>query len=183
LPISRTAGDIIGAAHDAAARHLMPARPVPRRHWRSYGDHLLPTGEQALDEPFSAFPSWFLRIACERCGKERMISETHIARGDMLIRDILDRIGTTAAAAARGRRNCSPASRAPAADRYGASCLGADGPPLIKAKPSGCFAADRRQGGDGGAVQLARFPTGTIVIVGKTGSQRSDRRSMAKPLY
>jgi hypothetical protein len=70
----------------------MPARPVPRRHWRSYGNDPLPSGEQALDEPLRAFPSWFLRIGCDRCGKERMISETHMAQGDMLIRDILDRM-------------------------------------------------------------------------------------------
>ena len=56
----------------------MTARPVPRRHWCSYGDHPLPTGEQALEESLRAFPSWFLRIVCERCGKERMISETHM---------------------------------------------------------------------------------------------------------
>jgi hypothetical protein len=29
----------------------MTARPVPRRHWRSYGDSPLPTGAEALDEP------------------------------------------------------------------------------------------------------------------------------------
>ena len=55
----------------------MTARPVPRRHWRSYGDDPLPTGKEALDEPLSAFPSWFLRITCDRCGKDRMVSETH----------------------------------------------------------------------------------------------------------
>jgi hypothetical protein len=27
-------------------------------------------------------PTWFLRIVCERCGKERMISETHITQGE-----------------------------------------------------------------------------------------------------
>jgi hypothetical protein len=32
-------------------------RPVPKRLWRSYGDAPLPTGAEALDEPFSAFPS------------------------------------------------------------------------------------------------------------------------------
>jgi hypothetical protein len=36
---------------------------VPRRHWRSYGDDPLPSPREALREPFSAFPSWFLRIA------------------------------------------------------------------------------------------------------------------------
>jgi hypothetical protein len=70
----------------------MPPRPVPRRHWRSYGSYPLPSGEQALAEPLRAFPSWFLRIVCERCGKERMISETHMPLGDMLIRDILERM-------------------------------------------------------------------------------------------
>jgi hypothetical protein len=70
----------------------MPARPVPKRHWRSYGDHPLPTGEQALDEPLRAFPSWFLRIVCERCGRERMVNEAHMPQGEMLVRDILDRM-------------------------------------------------------------------------------------------
>jgi len=58
----------------------MPARPVPRRHWRSYGDRPLPSGTEALDKPLRAFPSWFLRIVCDRCGKERMISETHMVQ-------------------------------------------------------------------------------------------------------
>jgi hypothetical protein len=71
---------------------LMPARPVPRRHWRSYGDHTLPFGAEALDKPLRAFPSWFLRVVCERCGKERMVNEAHMARGEMRIRDILDRM-------------------------------------------------------------------------------------------
>jgi hypothetical protein len=63
----------------------MPARPVPRRHWRSYGNDPLPTGAEALDEPLRAFPSWFLRIVCDRCGKKRMIAETHLAHGEMLL--------------------------------------------------------------------------------------------------
>ena len=67
----------------------MPARPVPRRHWRSYGNDPLPSGIEALDEPFAAFPSWFLRIECDRCGKVQMIAETHMAHGEMLIRDII----------------------------------------------------------------------------------------------
>jgi hypothetical protein len=28
---------------------------------------------------FSAFPSWFLRVECERCGKVVMINEAHAA--------------------------------------------------------------------------------------------------------
>jgi hypothetical protein len=72
----------------------MTARPVPRRHWRSYGTDPLPTGSEAMDEPFSAFPSWFMRITCDRCGKDRVISETHAnaAQRDMPIREIIKRM-------------------------------------------------------------------------------------------
>jgi hypothetical protein len=71
----------------------MPARPVPKRHWRSYGNDPLPSGAEALDEPFSAFPSWFLRIECDRCGKVQMVNQVHMKRGaTMLIRDILARM-------------------------------------------------------------------------------------------
>jgi hypothetical protein len=55
----------------------MPASPVPARHWRTYGDDQLPSGKQALSEPFRAFPSWFLRITCDRCGKTTMLNEAH----------------------------------------------------------------------------------------------------------
>jgi hypothetical protein len=41
----------------------MPVRSVPERHWR------LPTPVEALAEPFAAFPSRFLKITCDRCGK------------------------------------------------------------------------------------------------------------------
>ena len=37
-------------------------------HWRSYGADPLPSAPEALAEPFAAFPSWFLRIECARCG-------------------------------------------------------------------------------------------------------------------
>jgi hypothetical protein len=67
----------------------MTARPVPQRRWRSYGDDALPTGAEALDEPLAAFPSWVMRITCDRCGKDRMIAETHAPRRDMRIRDII----------------------------------------------------------------------------------------------
>jgi hypothetical protein len=67
----------------------MTARPIPVRHWRTYGDYPLPTGAEALDEPFNAFPSWFLRIECDRCGKVQMISEVHSAQSHKPIRDIL----------------------------------------------------------------------------------------------
>ena len=53
-------------------------RVPPERHWRSYGtDPPLPSAAEALDLPLSAFPSWFLKITCDRCGKDRMLAETH----------------------------------------------------------------------------------------------------------
>jgi hypothetical protein len=66
--------------------------PTPVRHWRTYGDYPLPTGAEALDEPFAAFPLWFMRVTCERCGQERMFNEMHSAQRSMLIRDILDKM-------------------------------------------------------------------------------------------
>ena len=53
----------------------MTARPIPRRYWRRHGTGPLPSGAEALVEPFNAFPSWFLRITCERCGQERMVNQ------------------------------------------------------------------------------------------------------------
>jgi hypothetical protein len=70
----------------------MSGRSVPARHWRSYGNDPVPTGAEALDAPLRAFPSWFLRIVCERCCKERLIAETHMPQGDASIRDILSRM-------------------------------------------------------------------------------------------
>jgi hypothetical protein len=58
----------------------------------NYGNERLPTGTEALDEPFAAFPSWFVRVTCERCGHERMFNEAHSAQRAMRIRDILHRM-------------------------------------------------------------------------------------------
>jgi hypothetical protein len=33
-----------------------------------------------------------MRITCDRCGKDRMISETHTIQGNMLIREVLKRM-------------------------------------------------------------------------------------------
>jgi hypothetical protein len=72
----------------------MTPLPVPARHWRSYGNDPLPSGQEALDEPFRAFPSWFLRIECDRCGKVSMLNEAHTAgrRREMPIRALLARM-------------------------------------------------------------------------------------------
>ena len=51
-----------------------------------------PTSEVLGHEPFSAFPSWFMRITCDRCGKDRMLNEAHTAQRDMPIRDIIVRM-------------------------------------------------------------------------------------------
>jgi hypothetical protein len=46
-----------------------------------------------MDLPLAAFPSWFLKVTCDRCGKDRMLSETHtLARQrEMPIRGLLAR--------------------------------------------------------------------------------------------
>jgi hypothetical protein len=66
----------------------------------------LPTGAEALDEPFSTFSLWFLRITCDRCGKDRMISERHTPQRDRAIRDILDRMRRDGCSDRAGRRSC-----------------------------------------------------------------------------
>ncbi len=70
---------------------------LPHRHVAAsincISDAAVPVTQEALDEPFRAFPSWFLRITCARCGQQRMFSETHAAgQRDMLIRDIIARM-------------------------------------------------------------------------------------------
>jgi hypothetical protein len=72
----------------------MTPRPIPTRHWRSYGNDPLPTGREAMDQPFAAFPAWFLRITCDRCGKVSVLNEAHTAgrRREMPIRALLVRM-------------------------------------------------------------------------------------------
>ena len=54
----------------------------------------LPTAAEALAEPFRAFPSWFLRVICDRCGKVAVLNEAHTSgrRRDMPLRDLLARM-------------------------------------------------------------------------------------------
>jgi hypothetical protein len=70
----------------------MTRRPVPSRYWRSYGTDPLPSSRLALDQPFRAVPSWFLRIECDRCGKVAMLNEAHMLAGNMTIREIIKRM-------------------------------------------------------------------------------------------
>ena len=45
-------------------------------------------------EPTRAFPSWFLRIECDRCGKVTMLNEAHMTehRRGIVLRILLNRM-------------------------------------------------------------------------------------------
>jgi hypothetical protein len=52
----------------------------------------LPSPAEALQQPLAALPSWFLRITCDRCGKDRMVNETHAGRWcDLRLDELLAR--------------------------------------------------------------------------------------------
>jgi hypothetical protein len=95
-----------------------------------------------LDEPLAAFPSWFMRITCDRCGKDRMLNEVHtpLLQRAMTLRDLLTHMRHDGLrAVGQGGGNCSPASRPPAAGRCGKSCcLMADvSPGFVPTGPTG----------------------------------------------
>src|SRR5215813_6382787 len=58
----------------------MRGRPMTtdRRRWRAWGNDPLPTPAEALAAPLSAFPSWFIRMECERCGQENFLNQVHM---------------------------------------------------------------------------------------------------------
>jgi hypothetical protein len=56
--------------------------------WRIHSNEPLPPPRDAWHEPFSAFPSWYLRITSDRCGKVRMINEVHTPHRDLPMREI-----------------------------------------------------------------------------------------------
>jgi hypothetical protein len=95
--------------------------------WRCYGDDPLPSPAEALQAPLRAFPSWYLRIQCDRCGRERYLSERHVTlagRGDVLVGELVEKsCATRAAAGGRSWPNWLPASRDRAAGRCGGFCL------------------------------------------------------------
>ena len=70
----------------------MAVSKPPERYWRSYGTDPLPTAAEAMAEPFAAFPSWMMKITCDRCGKDRFLVETHFERRDLPIREIIRRM-------------------------------------------------------------------------------------------
>jgi hypothetical protein len=69
-----------------------PGEP-PRPVWHPYGDDdPLPSPAEALAQPLRAFPSWFLKVTCERCGKDRVVNEAHAPWRDLTLRNILARM-------------------------------------------------------------------------------------------
>jgi hypothetical protein len=67
---------------------------APTRHWQSNGTEPLPSPTEALEQPMRAFPSWFLRVECDRCGKAVMRNESRLPghqRG-MVLRVLLHRM-------------------------------------------------------------------------------------------
>jgi hypothetical protein len=65
---------------------------VSRRHWRSYATEPPPSPQEALGEPFGAFPSWFLRIECERCHKVQWLNQAHMPQSEVPLRTMLARM-------------------------------------------------------------------------------------------
>ena len=94
----------------------------PERYWRSYGTDPLPIGAEAIAQPLAAFPSWLLRVTCDRCGKDRMFAETHFAQ--RCCGRSSGACAMTAAAAGQGGSSWRPASRVSPAGRCGRSCCG-----------------------------------------------------------
>ena len=64
MPLSSCSGK------SSAGPQVMAGRKPPERYRRGYGDDPLPTGAEAMYESFAAFPSWLMRIRCDRCGKD-----------------------------------------------------------------------------------------------------------------
>ena len=57
------------------------------------GDQPLPFGDEALKQPFNAFPSWFLRITCERLRQRSHVNQVHMPQVDLAIRGRTIRVG------------------------------------------------------------------------------------------
>jgi hypothetical protein len=55
-----------------------------------------------------AFPSRFMRITCDRCGKDRMLNEAHTAHRDLPIREFGQIIKTGMERAAPGAALSDP---------------------------------------------------------------------------
>ena len=52
----------------------------------------LPDRATAMAAPLRAFPSWYLRLECAACGRERYLNETHLTiagHGDRRVGDLI----------------------------------------------------------------------------------------------
>ena len=68
----------------ARARHEATTATLPELRQRSAAH-----AGRGMLEQFSAFPSWFMRIECDRCGKVQMVNESHAPKWrDRMLRDI-----------------------------------------------------------------------------------------------
>ena len=164
----------------------MIARPVPSRHWRCYGDHPLPSGPEALDEPLAAFPSWYLRIVCEPCGKERMVSEVHLSQRALPLRDILDRARHDDCGGRAGRAELLTGIEGRPASQCARSCCarGEDEGGVRGTAQRNCTArCGRRGGSQGGLNRLSHVPAnGRTAHAPTTNSAgQRDRAATARP--
>jgi hypothetical protein len=46
--------------------------------WHNHSSDRLPGRNEALRAPLKAFPNWYLRLQCERCDRERYVSEADL---------------------------------------------------------------------------------------------------------
>ena len=107
----------------SAANRSRATRDATIPPLRSYGTDALPTPAEAMQQPFGAFPSWF--IECDRCGKITILNEAHAnqrQRG-IVLHVLLARMRHDGC---QGRRSCLSASMASPACRCGASCCWAE---------------------------------------------------------
>jgi hypothetical protein len=72
----------------------MAFRPPPQRHWRAHGTEPLPTTQKAMQEPLQAFPSWYLRIECDRRRQAITRNEVHMTehQRSMVLRVLIRRM-------------------------------------------------------------------------------------------
>jgi hypothetical protein len=86
-----------------------------------------------MDEPLSAFPSWFLRIECDRCGKVQMVNESHSKWRDRRLHDILARMRHDGCGGLAGKAElltaADGASNRPAEDRAASGVTGSAAAP------------------------------------------------------
>jgi hypothetical protein len=81
----------------------------------------VPTPAEALGEPLRAFPSWFLRVECERCGKVAIVNESHARWPDRTIADILYRMRHDGCGGLPGKAELLTGIEGRRADRCGGS--------------------------------------------------------------